>query len=65
VYDRDSSTTSPTKNWVESVGYAVTASALGVDSVRESCSSRAFVHQATGSERIGPQERFMSFVMDL
>ena len=27
------------ENWVESVGYAVTASALGMDSVRESCSS--------------------------
>jgi hypothetical protein len=64
VYDRDS-TTSHSKNWVESVGYAVTASALGMHSVKESCSTRAFVHQATKSERIGPQERFVSFVMDL
>ena len=64
VSDPDS-TTSPSENWVESVGYAVAASALGMDSVKETCSGRAFVHQATESERIGPQERFMSFVMDL
>ena len=64
VSDRDS-TTSPSENWVESVGYAVAASALGMDSVKETCSGRAFVHQATESERIGPQVRFMSFVMDL
>lgn len=55
----------PTENWVESVGYAVTASALGKDSVKESCSCRAFVRRATDHEHIGPQERFMSFVMDL
>ena len=55
----------PTENWVESVGYAVTASALGKDSVKESCSCRAFVRRANGHEHIGPQERFMSFVMDL
>jgi hypothetical protein len=59
------SLTPPSENWVESVGYAVTASALGMDSVKESCSSRAFVHQATGGARIGPRTRFMSFVMDL
>jgi hypothetical protein len=53
------------ENWVESVGYAVTASALGVDSVRESCSGRVFVHQSRNSARIQPTERFVSFVMDL
>jgi len=55
----------PSENWVESVGYAVTASALSMDSLTKSCSSRAFAHQATGGARIGPRERFMSFVMDL
>ncbi|MGE3976634.1 MAG: hypothetical protein AB7F94_03515, partial [Nitrospira sp.] len=52
-------------DWVESVGYAVTASALGVDSVRESCSGRAFVHQSPTCARIQPTERFVSFVMDI
>ena len=64
VSDRGSMTP-PSENWVESVGYAVTATALGMDSVKESCSSRAFLHQATDNARIGPRERFMSFVMDL
>lgn len=55
------------ENWVESVGYAVTASALGVDSFREPCSVRAFVHRSRDSERIQiqPTERFVSFVMDI
>ena len=53
------------ENWVESVGYAVTASALGMDSFRESCSGRAFVHRSRDRERIHPTERFVSFVMDL
>ncbi len=52
-------------DWVESVGYAVTASALGVDSVRESCMSRAFVHQSSDGTRMQPMERFVSFVMDI
>ena len=64
VSDRGSMTP-PSENWVESVGYAVTASALGMDSVKESCSCRAFLHQATDNALIGPRERFMSFVMDL
>jgi hypothetical protein len=53
------------ENWMESVGYVVTASALGVDSVRESCSGRAFVHQSLTCARIQPTERFVSFVMDI
>ncbi|QPD05543.1 MAG: hypothetical protein Nkreftii_003317 [Candidatus Nitrospira kreftii] len=53
------------QNWVEAVGYAVTASALGIDSFKETCSGRAFLHRTTDRERPGPQERFMSFVMDL
>jgi len=52
-------------NWVESVGYAVTVSALGVSSVRESCMSRAFVRQSSDGTRSQPTERFVSFVMDI
>ena len=53
------------QNWVESVGYAVAASALGRDSVQESCSSRAFVYRAPNPEPLQPRERFVSFVMDI
>lgn len=59
------SVTRHSENWVESVGYAVTASALGVGSVQESCSDRAFVHQSRTGERIQPAERFVSCVMDI
>lgn len=52
-------------DWVQSVGYAVTVSALGIDSVQESCASRAFVHHSPTSERTQPAERFVSFVMDI
>lgn len=52
-------------NWVQSVGYAVTASALGVDSVRESCSSRAFIRRSRNGGPVHPMERFVSFVMDI
>jgi hypothetical protein len=65
VSAHDSTTTWLSKNWVESVGYAITASALGMDSVNESCSGRAFMRQCTETDRVSPQERFMSFVMDL
>ena len=53
------------KNWVSSVGYAVTASALGIDTVPESCASRAFVHQTRNGKRAQRAERFVSFVMDI
>jgi hypothetical protein len=59
------SVTWQSENWVESVGYVVTASALGVGSVLEPCSGRAFVHQSPTCEQIQPNERFVSFVMDL
>ena len=55
----------PSQNWVESVGYAVAASALGMDSVQESCSSRSFVRRAPNPEPLQPRERFVSFVMDI
>lgn len=51
--------------WIEAVGYAVTLFALGGETVRESCGSRAFVHQAPSREHRQPSERFVSFVMDL
>ncbi len=63
VCRRDTVTGQP-DNWVESVGYAVTASALGVDSISESCSARAFVHQSPHHEQRQPKARFVSFVMD-
>lgn len=53
------------RTWVESVGYAVTASAIGVESVQESCAARAFVHQSCNDGRTQPAERFVSFVMDI
>lgn len=53
------------ENWVSSVGYAVTASALGADTVPESCASRAFVHQTRNGKRAQRAERFVSFVMDI
>ena len=56
----------PSQNWVESVGYAVAASALGVHSIQESCSTRAFVHRTGGlDERIVSSARLVSFVMDI
>ncbi len=51
--------------WVESVGYAVAASALGVHSIQESCSTRAFVHRAFNPNPLQPTQRFVSFVMDI
>jgi len=54
-------------DWIDSVGYAVTAAALGVESVQESCASRAFVRQSPIGERARPRpsEQFVSFVMDI
>jgi len=53
------------ENWIESVGYVITASALGVDSVKESCSSRAFIHESGSTSPKQPTERFVSFVLDI
>ncbi len=52
-------------DWIESVGYAVTASAMGVDSISDSCSARAFVHQSPHYGQRQPMARFVSFVMDI
>lgn len=51
--------------WVESVGFSVTASALGGGTVRESCATRAFVRRSPTGVQLNTQERFMSLVMDL
>ncbi|SOD41747.1 hypothetical protein [Nitrosovibrio sp. Nv4] len=54
--------------WVESVGYAVMAAALGAGALGEPCSARAFVHRpAIGRRRepVVPAERLTSFVIDL
>ncbi|WP_447598310.1 hypothetical protein [Nitrospira sp. Nam80] len=53
------------RNWIESVGYAVTASALGAASVRESCTGRAFVRRLSDERRTQPAERFTSFILDV
>lgn len=53
------------RTWVESVGYAVTASAIGVEAVHETCVARAFVHESRNGSRMQPPERFVSFVMDI
>lgn len=57
----------PRSGWVESVGYAATAAALGENAIQESCCSRAFVHRsAMGNpgRRMGVAEQFTSFVID-
>jgi hypothetical protein len=57
----------PRSEWVESVGYAVTAAALGGNSTQEPCCSRAFVHRpALGKpgRRMSVAEQFASFVID-
>ena len=53
------------ENWVESVGYAITSSALGPELLQESCSRRVFVHRSRNVQRIQPQERFVTFVLDV
>lgn len=53
------------RQWVESVGYAVAASALGVNEGQEICSIRAFVHRTFNPNPLRPPQRFVSFVMDL
>ncbi len=50
--------------WVEAVGHAVAASALG-GQIPESCSGRAFVHRAFTPHSLPPTQRFVSFVMDI
>jgi hypothetical protein len=52
-------------DWVESVGYAVMAAALGRGTFQEPCSCRAFVHRSAQSGRPGSAERFTSFVIDI
>jgi hypothetical protein len=53
--------------WVESVGYAVMAAALGSGVLQEPCVSRAFVHRPENDVRAkpaGPATRFTSFVIE-
>jgi hypothetical protein len=53
--------------WVEAVGYAVMAAALGAGAFHQPCSTRAHVHQpgAGKSGLTGGAARFTSFVVDL
>jgi hypothetical protein len=53
--------------WVESVGYAAMAAAMGLHSYQIPCSQRAFVHQlplGTKRRRDVRPERFASFVIE-
>lgn len=52
------------ESWVEAVGHAVTAAALGTGQVARSTSGHAFVRGSFGSAPIRPAGRFVSFVMD-
>jgi hypothetical protein len=56
-----------TGGWVEAVGYAVAAAALGAGSGHESCSARAHVYQSHGVKRGKPDKAggFASFVIDI
>jgi hypothetical protein len=53
--------------WVEAVGYAVVAAALGAEAGYEPCSARAHVYQSDGVKRGRPDTagRFTSFVIDI
>jgi hypothetical protein len=53
--------------WVEAVGYAVAAAALGAGAGRESCSTCAHVYQSDGVKRGTPDKAglFTSFVIDI
>jgi hypothetical protein len=53
--------------WVEAVGYAVVATALGAGAGNESCSARAHVYQSNGVKRGRPDKagQFTSFVIDI
>jgi hypothetical protein len=64
VCKRDS-VTWRSENWAESVGYVVTAQALGLETVNEPCFGRAFVHDSRTGEPWQPTDRFVSFVMDV
>lgn len=55
-------------NWIEATGYAIVATALGIEAHQESCSSRAFVHQSSQHypDQQGLSEKhFVSFVIDV
>lgn len=55
-------------NWIEATGYAVVATALGMETHQESCSSRAFVHRSN-QRNVNQQglsgQQFVSFVIDV
>jgi hypothetical protein len=62
------------ENWVESLGYAITASALGMDEEQEFGANRGFVHrgnqgnqgeQGNRGEAVFTEERFASFIIDV
>lgn len=59
-------------SWVEATGYAIAATALGMETSQESCAHRAFVHRSNQSnqhrERSSQglaQTHFVSFIVDV
>jgi hypothetical protein len=56
----------PQGEWVEAVGYTVTAAALGAGAFHERCSMRAHVYQSADARNrvFGRAGRFTSFVVD-
>jgi hypothetical protein len=56
------------ENWIETTGYAVVATALGLGTNQESCSARAFVHRPSQRNRNNQElsgKHFVSFVIDV
>ncbi|MER0171558.1 MAG: hypothetical protein DU489_13335 [Nitrosomonas sp.] len=72
--DRDKTTAGATieqlrfDNWIEATGYAVVATAIGMGTHQESCSSRAFVYRS-GQRNLDHDglagNHFVSFVIDV
>jgi hypothetical protein len=55
-------------NWIEATGYVIVATAIGMGTHQESCSSRAFVYRSGQSDpdhRGLPGNHFVSFVIDV
>lgn len=56
------------ENWIETTGYAIVATALGLETNQQSCSSRAFVHrskQRNPNHQKLSEKHFVSFVIDV
>lgn len=59
---------SQSEDWIETTGYAVVATALGLGTNQESCSTRAFIHRSSQRNRNNQElsgKHFVSFVIDV